>query len=149
MISAPNRSLWANLVDLAALVRALVGPLHGISLLHQDHNGCFAMGGAGDLSVGMGVVRSTAVPPQASVRLLTNDGGVELSLPDPSTARPAEVMITDGEGLRLLPTVWESAHRAVWRRLQALLTSGEPRWTCASWRRDQLAVAAAVQHLDR
>ena len=105
--------------------------------------------GAGDLSVGMGVVRSTAVPPQASVRLLTNDGGVELSLPDPSTARPAEVMITDGEGLRLLPTVWESAHRAVWRRLQALLTSGEPRWTCASWRRDQLAVAAAVQHLDR
>ena len=149
VISGPNRSLRANLVDLAALVRELIGPLHGVSLLHHDHNGCFAIAGAGDLSVGLGVVRSTAVAPQASVRLLTNDGGVELSLPDPSTARPAEIMLTDGDGLRLLPTVWESAHRSVWRRLQALLTSGETAIDLHFLEEDQLAVATALRHLDR
>jgi hypothetical protein len=149
VISGPNRSLRANLVDLAALVRELIGPLHGVSLLHHDHNGCFAVAGAGDLSVGLGVVRCTAVAPQASVRVLTNDGGVELSLPDPSTARPAEVVITNGDGSRLLPTVWESGHRAAWRRLQALLTSGETAMDLRFLEEDQLAVATALRHLDR
>ena len=131
-------------------VRELIGPLHGVSLLHHDHNGCFAVAGAGDLLVDLGVVRSAAVAPQASMRVLTNDGGVELSLPDPSTARPAEVMITDGDGLRLLPTVSrESGHRAVWRRLQALLTSGETAMDLRFIEGDQLAVATALRHLDR
>ena len=99
MISAPNRSLWANLVDLAALVRALVGPLHGISLLHQDHNGCFAMGGAGDLSVGRyGCRPKHRGRPAGESAVAYQRRRRRAESPDPSTARPAEVMITDGEG---------------------------------------------------
>ena len=47
------------------------------------------------------------------------------------------------------PVVWESGHRAVWRRLQALLTSGETAMDLRFMGEDQLAVATALRHLDR
>jgi hypothetical protein len=136
------------LLDLAALIRSLIGPLRGVSVLQYDSNGFFATARAADLSVSLSVVRSSALARQASVRLLTDDGGVEMIIPDPSTARPAEVMITNGDGLQLLPTVWESSHRAAWRRARTLLDSRTTAPDLAMFAEDQSVLSDAVHLLE-
>ena len=148
VITGPDRPLGANLLDLAALIRSLIGPLRGVSVLQYDSHGFFATAKAADLSVSLSVVRSSALAPQASVRLLTDDGGVEMVIPDPSTARPAEVMITNGDGLQRLPTVWESSHRAAWRRARTLLDSRATAPDLAMFAEDQSVLDDAVHLLE-
>lgn len=138
VVSLPGRSLAANVLDAAALVRALTGPLRDITFVHADSHGLTAAARSNGLEVAVSIVRTNARRPFASARLLTGDGGIELTVPEPGTARPALVTITDPDGLQQLPTIWESAHRAAWRRVAA----GVPSSDLADFAADQLLLAA-------
>lgn len=143
----PARPLTASLLDLAGVVRRLVGPLTQARLLHHDQHGLTLSGTAATRPVALTLTRSTAVAAQARVRLLTDDGGIELTLPDSVTARPAEVTITDQAGLHIQPTSWESSHRATWRRAQILTGSPTAATDLAELRHDQDALAEALSKL--
>jgi hypothetical protein len=143
----PARPLTASLLDLAGVVRRLVGPLTQARLLHDDQHGLTLSGTAATRPVALTLTRSTAVAGQARVRLLTDDGGIELTLPDPVTARPAEVTITDQAGLHIQPTSWESSHRATWRRARILTGSPTAATDLAELRHDQDTLAEALSQL--
>jgi len=76
--------------------------------------------------VDLSAICSNAVSEHATVRLLTPDGSVEVEIPNGDTARPGQLRITDAGGTRLAPTLYESGHRATWRRLHRLLATGQP-----------------------
>ena len=93
--------------------------------------------------------RSTAVPAQARARLLTSSGGVEITLPDPGTARPAQIVITTPDGQQLLPTLWESPHRATWRRLSTSLAAGASTPDLSDFDADQRVLAHPLSVLSQ
>ena len=86
---------------------------------------------------------TTGAPSQLRVRALAPELAIELTVPDPSTARPAVVVRTTSDGATTQPTVWESAHRATWRRLHAAVVDGIPTDDLADLRAD-LQVAGHV-----
>ena len=65
-----------------------------------------------------------AGPPTAAVRMLREDGSMELTVPNPETARPAQATIVTPDGAKSLPTLFETAHRLAWRRLARLVHDG-------------------------
>jgi len=69
-------------------------------------------------------ILSGARPAGVDITLLTDDGGVSVALPEPLAAWPARVKVTGPQGELLLPTLYESAHRATWRRLKGHLDAG-------------------------
>lgn len=109
---------------LAAVVR-LTGPLDRLSILHRGPQGYTATAvlANGAPAALQGVV-SNARPAQAVITVLTDDGGVTVSLPEPVAAWPATVKATGAQGDVLLPTLYESAHRSTWRRLKEHLDAG-------------------------
>jgi hypothetical protein len=147
VISGPGRSLASSLTDAAALVRALLAPISEIRLLHHDDHGFVASALCAGLAVSLSVTISTAVAPHAYVRVLTDDGGVEITLPHPATARPSEIVITDPDGSRTLPTIWESSHRSAWRRARALLDAGTAAPDLVEFVEDQSTLSSAIDVL--
>ncbi len=143
------RSAGAALLDVAALIRSLLAPLRELRVLRHDRRGFVASGVAGGVGVTLSVHRSTAVPAQARVRLLTPSGGVEVTLPDSETARPAEIVITTPQDQQLLPTLWESPHRATWRRLSDTLAAGTPSADLSEFHADQCALAHPLSLLNQ
>jgi hypothetical protein len=69
---------------------------------------------------------TSGAPPHLTVRGLAPNRAIELAVPDPGTARPAVMVRTTSDGATTHPTVWESAHRAAWRRLRAAVVDGLP-----------------------
>lgn len=69
---------------------------------------------------------TTGSAPHLWVRGLAPELAVELTVPDPGTARPAVLVRTTSEGATTRPTVWETAHRASWRRLHSAVVDGLP-----------------------
>ncbi len=69
---------------------------------------------------------TTGSPPHLRVRGLAPELAVELTVPDPGTARPAVLVRTTSDGATTGPTVWETSHRASWRRLHAAVVDGSP-----------------------
>lgn len=67
---------------------------------------------------------TTGAPPHLRVRGLAPEVAVELSVPDPGTARPAVIVRTTQDGATTEPTLWESSHRAAWRRLHTAVVDG-------------------------
>lgn len=65
--------------------------------------------------------RSHALPQTVKVRGYSAEQTLELDLPDAATARPASAVLTDADGSRVLPTIYENAYRATWRALHATL----------------------------
>lgn len=64
----------------------------------------------------VGILVSKAGPASLRVRLLTPEGGLTAVVPSAATAAPAEVRVVRPDGELLLPTLWETSHRATWRR---------------------------------
>jgi hypothetical protein len=117
----PQRLLGEHL---AALL-AVTGPLDGAAVLRSDSTGYTVSGrlGSGAPFTVQGVL-TAARPAGVDIRLYTQDGGVSARVPDPDAAWPAEVRAIGPQGEVLLPTLYESAHRAVWRRLKDHLNAG-------------------------
>ena len=114
------------LLDQLALVRALVGAVDELTILHRSPSGYVGQARANGTPVDLSVICSDAVPEHADIRLLTADGSVEVQVPNGDTAEPARLTVTDAAGAQLAPTQYESGHRATWRRLHRLLTAGPP-----------------------
>ncbi|BCW58637.1 hypothetical protein [Arthrobacter sp. StoSoilB20] len=137
--SIPTAQVGAELLVLAA---RLLGPLDDVRSLRTNKNG-FTV--AATFTGSRAPVTITAVVSNASdndvrVRMLTKAGCVDLLIPAPDTARPATLKRTDPQGSLTAPTIYESSHRATWKRLAALASSG-------STAPDLAEFEAAVTHL--
>ncbi|HKU35921.1 MAG TPA: hypothetical protein VJP90_10260 [Paenarthrobacter sp.] len=109
---------------LAAVVR-LTGPLENLRLINRGTHGYTVSARlANGAPVALQGILSSARPAGVHISLLTDDGGVSVALPEPLAAWPATVKVTGPQGELLLPTLYESAHRATWRRLKEHLGSG-------------------------
>jgi hypothetical protein len=109
---------------LAAVVR-IAGPLADLRLLSRGPHGYTTTAVlANGAPVAIQGVVSNARPAVLDFRLLTDDGGTSVTLPEPVAAWPATVKVTGPQGDLLLPTIYESAHRATWRRLKGHLDAG-------------------------
>ena len=117
--------LSRSLLDQISLLRALVGPVSDLEILHQSEHGYAGEARAGGARVDFSMVCTNATPEHAKVRLLTSDGSIEVEIPNGETARPANLTVTGPSGALMAPTLYESGHRATWRRLHRLITGGE------------------------
>jgi hypothetical protein len=108
-----------------ALVRATVSAVVGLRFDRRNRTGYDAIGAlASGARVSLSAILTDAEKPSASVRLIKPQNAVRLRVPDARTAAPGDVVISDEKGAVLLVTKWESAHRAAWRTLHGLVTSG-------------------------
>jgi len=108
----------------AAVVR-LTGPLESVHVLHRGPHGYTVSARLANAAPAtLQGVLSDGRAAGVDFRLYTNDGGVSISVPEPSAAWPAEVRATAGQGEVLLPTLYETAHRGSWRRLKGHLDAG-------------------------
>lgn len=117
----PQRLLTEHL---AAVVR-VTGKLNALRVVCRGPHGytvCARLANGAPVSL-QGVL-SDARRAGVDFRLYTDDGGVSIAVPEPTAAWPAEVRATGPQGELLLPTLYESAHRATWRRLKEHLDAG-------------------------
>jgi hypothetical protein len=114
-----DRCLEAELLRVVSLARAVGVPLDALRVVVRTAAGLTAQGTAGGKIVDIDVTVTEAQPRRVRLRALTDDGDIAAVIPDPTTARPAELVVTDARGATTCPTLWESAHRATWRRLLA------------------------------
>jgi hypothetical protein len=112
--------------------------------LFADQNGYqFAGSLPGGAPVKVSAVVSTSASPHLGIRLLTKNGSLAVYIPAPHTAAPAEIRLVTSDGELLLPTEYESAHRATWRRAVRMLREGEHSQDLA----ELVQTAAALQLL--
>lgn len=113
------------LMDQLALVGALAHPLSTARALDRTARRHAIAGLTADgRRVRLTCVCTNARPPTALVRQLGENGSVSLTLPNPDTARPGHATVTTADGAKLLPTLFETAHRVAWRRLVRLVHAG-------------------------
>ncbi|MDP9933771.1 hypothetical protein J2T11_000095 [Paenarthrobacter nicotinovorans] len=115
------------LIDQLAAVVRLTGPLENFRLLNQGTRGytVSAQLANGAPATLQGIL-SSARPAGLEISLISDDGGARVTLPEPVAAWPAKVAVSGPQGELLLPTLYESAHRATWRRLADHLESDTP-----------------------
>jgi hypothetical protein len=143
-IVSDEGDLEATVVDALAALRRVGQPAARLTRLTWDQTGYYLSGsttGGSPLLLSAHVTSGAA--PSLRVRGLAHDRVVELRLPDPGTARPAVLVSTTKEGAVTAPTLWETSHRAAWRRLHAAVSGGEPTHDLAELRAD-LSVASQV-----
>ena len=73
--------LEAALLDQLSLIRALVGEATAVRVLTHSNHGYAAEAAAAGHAVDLSVVCTDAVPESATVRLLTGNGSVDLTVP--------------------------------------------------------------------
>ncbi|WP_210478973.1 hypothetical protein [Naasia sp. SYSU D00948] len=113
-------------LDLLALVRRAVAPAAGLRVVRRGRTGWDAVAAVeGGASATLGVVLTDSLPPSATVRILGPVDSVVLTVPAPAAAAPGRVLVGRRDGETLLETRYETAHRAAWRRLHALVLDGE------------------------
>ncbi|MGO4145970.1 hypothetical protein AB4Y77_12885 [Paenarthrobacter sp. YAF11_1] len=113
------------LADHLAVVVRVAGPLGNLRVLARGPHGYTATAVlANGAPVALQGIVTSARPAGVHVAVLTDDGGVSVTLPEPLAAWPATVRVTGPQGELLLPTIYESAHRATWRRLKEHLDAG-------------------------
>lgn len=115
----PNVDPSASLLDISLVIGQILQPLDGARLINTTPNGSTLLAVAGSTEVVMTLNRTETVERTARLRLIGSASTVEVCLPDPRSAQPAEVTITTGQGSSTLPTYWESSHRTAWRQLHA------------------------------
>ncbi|MGN8130837.1 hypothetical protein [Paenarthrobacter sp. 22069] len=123
--STPGTELPELLAAHLAALLAVSGQLGDVRVIRSDSTG-YTVGGRlpnGAPFTAQGVL-TAARPAGVGIHLYTADGGVDVRVPDPDAAWPAEVRVTGAHGQLLLPTLYESAHRSAWRRLKDHLGAG-------------------------
>jgi hypothetical protein len=123
---AATGSDWDRvLLDQLSLIRAAVAPVRGFRFVRRSEHGYAALAEfANGARASITAVRTDSVPESATLRSVKAQHLVELDVPAPETAIPGRVRVTGPEGSTLLETKWETAHRAAWRHLHGLATSG-------------------------
>lgn len=100
----------------ASLLRACGLPLSSIEVLFGSATGLAAQAQSGDHPVRISISLTAAALHQMSVRAFTATGAITGEFDDPDLSQPARISITDRSGTLLLPTIWETGHRAAWKR---------------------------------
>jgi hypothetical protein len=123
---ARTGSHWDRvLLDQLSLIRAAVGPVRAFRFVRTSEHGYAALAAfTNGARASITAVRTDSVPESASLRSVGAKRLVALDVPAPETAVPGRVQVTGPEGSTLLETKWETAHRAAWRHLHGLATSG-------------------------
>jgi hypothetical protein len=125
VIMEPGSDFATALLDQLTLIRAVLGPVTGVRVRHLSDRALLAEGLTGlSAAVDFSIVRTTALPASASLRLLTSDGSVELTIPSGDTAQPARLITVGPEGAVLTPTQYETGQRSSLRRLRELQATG-------------------------
>ncbi|HEX9087586.1 MAG TPA: hypothetical protein VF867_08685 [Arthrobacter sp.] len=124
---APGDDPLVLLADqLAAVLQAGVD-LDGLRVVQRSDHGYTLVGRlANGAPAALQGITTASVPATATISILTSTGRVDITLPDPSAAWPAEVRSVTAAGAASLPTIFESAHRHSWRRIRQLLQAGGP-----------------------
>lgn len=117
-VVAAGADLDRALLRLVCLLRSVDVALDQLRVLAVNAGGLTAVARSGEHLVDLDLTCTDGVRSHALLRALTDDGDVTVVIPEPATAQPAELTLTDAAGSRLLPTTWESAHRTTWRRLR-------------------------------
>lgn len=122
-VADPEAALLAHL----ALVRATVGAVTELRLLHADSTGYSALGRLGAaVDLDLTAVFSAALTSAASVRIARPESTVLLELGPVDVAAPGRLRVLDGAVRRLPLLPYETPHRAAWRRLHRAATGGGP-----------------------
>lgn len=141
---ADDSDLPRTLLDQLAVLRRLGRPMQSLKELVWHRTGFLVEGRAlGGSPVLFSTAVTTGEPSAARVRGLSADVVAEVTLPDWTCARPATVVRTTSEGAVQLPTLWETSHRASWRRLRDAVLHGHDTSDLADLRAD-LTVAAHI-----
>ena len=122
ILTAPTHTdVETALLDMMTALTRIAGHLTQLRTLYRNGTGWYL---AAELEngapVSISLLITDTVPRRLNMRLLTIDGGLNVIVPAPDTAAPAEVRVVGPEGELLLPTLWETSHRASWRRAVAL-----------------------------
>jgi hypothetical protein len=109
-----------------SLIRAAVAPVTGLVFARRSAHGydaiaTLASGARGSLTA----IATNASASRATLRILWPETAVELEVPAPGTAIPGHLVVSNPQGATLATTQWETAHRAAWRRLHRLVSTGE------------------------
>jgi len=109
-----------------ALVRAAIDAVATLAVDRWNERGydirATLSGGA---SIALAAVLTGGLPVSASLGALTRHNAVRMHLPDPATAVCGTVTVSGADGATVLPTLWETPHRAAWRQLHNLVNDGE------------------------
>lgn len=125
VIMEPGGDFTTALLDQLVLIRAALGPVTKLQVQHVSAHVLYAEGlTETSVAIDLGVVRTSAVPASATLRLLTADGSVELQLPSGDTAQPARLITVGPDGAVLAPTQYETGLRSSLRRLRELHAAG-------------------------
>ncbi|MCZ9881648.1 hypothetical protein [Arthrobacter sp. B2a2-09] len=125
-IAAPGTQSVELLTQHLALIQDLGVGLETLRLVQHGPTGYVAAGSlANGAPMALQGITTSAVRPRCSVTVLNSTGGLELTVPDPDAAWPAEILVTNPSGSTLLPTLYESAHRSTWTRLKKHLDAGQ------------------------
>lgn len=113
------------LAQLALIRRATGSAVTTLSIHRWKSNGYTAIGSAENgAEVALDAILTDVRPPSAALWALTRQAAVRLTVPDPTTATFGTVTISDQHGAVLLPTAYETAHRAAWRELHRRVNVG-------------------------
>lgn len=127
VVLAVSTPLEQSLLAQLALLRTVVGAVGELRLIRADRAGYDVLGrlrsGAG---VAITAMFSDALPSSASVRLVKPLESIELTLSGPGIASPGAVRVTHQDGVRSLPSSWETSSRAALRVLHDALETGTP-----------------------
>jgi hypothetical protein len=118
-----ERSSPTVLLDQLALVRAVAGPLDSVRFRADSAHGYSIGASRGTTTVALSAVRSTTAEPGARVSVYGPAGEAHLRVTADGTAAPASASFVDADGETVLPTWYESASRASWRRLHDAVTA--------------------------
>lgn len=114
-----DTDLESLLAEHLAVALRFAGELYDLRILHRSRHGYTASGRLPDgAPVSLQGIITGSRSPGTSLNLLTAGGGVGITIPDSNAAWPAEARVVTTNGATLLPTIYESAHRATWRRLR-------------------------------
>ena len=133
------------LLSQLSLVRAAVGPAVHLEFARRTERGYDAMAHlAGGARAGVTAIATDSLPPAATLRILKPTTAVVLTVPSPTTASPGRAVVSGPEGATLLPTQYETAHRAAWRHLHRLVRAGETSTDLEGFAQDVCVVRGAL-----
>jgi hypothetical protein len=106
------------------LLRRLGVPDAQLESATRSHRSYSLAGRAGTATVSLLGVATDADPEALDAFLIGVEETLKLRLHPSRTARPAQAKRLTTDGGELLPTIWETAHRAAFRRIRDVVLSG-------------------------
>jgi hypothetical protein len=152
VVMEPERDFSTALLDQLVLVRAVLGAVTKVQVKHVSERALYAEGlTETSVAIDFRIVCTAARPASATLRLLTNDGSVELQIPSGDTAQPARLISVGPDGALLAPTQYETGLRSSLRRLRELQAAGSPDGSAdlRRLRADVLTTTAALGEHER